>query len=497
MKKMILLKKVLAAAVGTAILSAAMAIPSSAAKSFESAEKAVGNIKAGWNLGNALDSNGAWIKQYSSGAPSDYETAWGNPVTTRELISAVKKAGFNAVRVPVTWAEHIDGSGNIDKEWLDRVQEVVDYVISQDLYCVLDVHHDAGSEGWLKASESSYKSNSDKFAGLWKNIAERFRDYGEKLIFEGYNEILDSSGSWNDAKQKDAYQSANDFNQLFVDTVRKTGGNNAERNLMVQVYSGSVTEKSLAGFVLPKDTAKDHLIIQVHNYDPQGFTFSDAAWTTMTDKWGTDEDKAYMDEQMARLSEFSKLQGAPLAVGEFGADFKNNDSSRKAYAGHFVSEAAKYGIKCFWWDTGGMALFDRKSCTVTHPDVVKALTEYSVNTSSTKAADSKTKDDTSKDSKTGSSQKESKLPAPTVKAKAGTDKITIKWSEVDGAHHYKVYQYDPKTKKYTKIKAAYGTSCTIKDVKKGSYKFIVCAVQKTDGGYVNGKYPKAVTVSVK
>lgn len=490
MSKRIRFKRILAAAVSGMMLTTAMAVPAYAARSFESAEKAVGNIKVGWNLGNALDSSGAWIGQYSEGKPSDYETAWGNPVTTKGLITAVKKAGFNAVRVPVTWADHIDGSGNINKEWLDRVQEVVDYVISQDIYCVLDVHHDGGADGWIEASENSYNKNSKKFSGLWKNIAERFRDYGEKLIFEGYNEILDSGDSWNDSARSDGYEAANKYNQLFVDTVRKTGGNNANRNLMVQVYSGSVTARSLAGFKLPEDTVKDHLIIQVHDYDPQGFTFSDATWTTMTDKWGTDPEKKYLDDQFARLDEFSKAQGAPLVIGEFAADYKNNDSYRTAYAGYFVSGAAKYGIKCFWWDTGNMALFDRKNYTVTHPDVVKALTSYSV--SKTTGSNKKTSEKTS-----DNSSKNTKLPKPTVAAKAGADKITVKWKAVEGADHYKVFQYDTKTKKYTRIKSTYGTSCTIKDPAKGNYKFIVCAVQKTGTGNVNGEYSKAVSVSVK
>ncbi|MGN1109436.1 MAG: glycoside hydrolase family 5 protein, partial [Oscillospiraceae bacterium] len=306
--------------------------------------------------------------------PQNYETAWNNPVTTKELITAVKNAGFNAVRVPVTWSDHIDENGSINKEWLDRVQQVVDHVISQDLYCVLNVHHDGGADGWLEASSNCYKKNSKKFAGLWNNIAIRFREYGDRLLFESFNEMLDSRNSWSDAQESDAYKAVNDFNQLFVDTVRATGGNNAERNLMVQVYSGSCSEKALAGFVLPKDITEGHLIIQTHNYDPQGFTSSDATWTTMTDTWGSDAEKSYFDQLFKRLENFSKEQGAPLVIGEFGANYKGNESSRELYAGYFVKTAAEHGIKCFWWDTGDMALFDRSTATIKYPGMVKALT---------------------------------------------------------------------------------------------------------------------------
>lgn len=481
MKKISFLKKAAAAVMSAAILVTSFAVPTCAAESFETADNAVNSITAGWNLGNALDSNGEWIGLYTDGKPANYETAWGNPVTTAKLITAVKKAGFDAVRVPVTWAEHIDDKGNINKEWLDRVQEVVDYVISQDMYCVLNVHHDAGADGWLEASSDCYKKNSGKFAGLWKNIAARFKDYDDKLIFEGFNEMLDAQNSWTDAKSADAYKAVNDFNQLFVDTVRKTGGNNANRNLMVQVYSASCSQKTLNSFVLPDDTAKAHLIIHVHNYDPQGFTASDATWTTMTDKWGTDSEKSYFDKLFERLDKFSSAQGAPLVIGEFGADFKDNDASRKLYADYFVSTAAKHGIKCFWWDTGNMALFDRSKCTVTHSDIVKVLTS-------------------DKGKKTSSGTKASaseKLSAPVVKASKSGDRVTLKWSAVDGADGYRVYRYDTTAKKYVRVKTVKGTSCAISSLKSGSYKFIVCAVKKNGSTYTNGERSKAVSVTVK
>lgn len=474
MKHSSLLKKTISAAIASAMLITALTFPTEAAATTETAEKAVKTINAGWNLGNTLDSCGEWIGLYTDGKPSSYETAWGNPTASKKLITTVKKAGFNAVRVPVTWAEHIDDSGNIDKEWLDRVQEVVDYVLSQDMYCILNVHHDAGADGWLEASADCYKNNSKKFAALWKNIALRFRDCDSKLIFEGFNEMLDSNNSWSDAKSADAYKAVNDFNQLFVDTVRKTGGNNAERNLMVQVYSGSCTEKALAGFVLPKDTAKNHLIIQTHNYDPQGFTASDAEWTNMADKWGTASEKSYFDKLFTRLDSFAKKQGAPLVIGEFGADYKDNDSSRKLYAEYFVKAAAYHGIKCFWWDTGKMALFDREKCTVTHPEIVKALTEYST---TDKSAD-----------------KTDKLPPPKVTAKINGSKITLKWNSIEGAYCYRVYEYNTEKGKYVRIKTVKSSSCTIKKSETSSRKFIVCAVSKIDEGYKNGELSKAVKV---
>lgn len=444
----------------------------------ETADKAVASITAGWNLGNSLDSCGEWIGQYSAGRPEDYETAWGNPVTEKKLITAVKKAGFNAVRVPVTWAEHIDEKGNIDGEWLDRVQEVVDYVVSQDMYCVLNVHHDAGADGWLEASAECYKNSSDKFSGLWKNIAVRFKNYGDKLIFESFNEMLDSNNSWSDSKDSAAYRAVNDFNQLFVDTVRSTGGNNRDRNLMLQVYSGSCTEKTLKNFVLPSDSVKDHLIVQVHNYDPQGFTAAEASWTTITDKWGSDSDKKEMDRLFERLGRYSEQLGVPFVVGEFGAEYKDNDADRAAYASYFVSAAAGYGIKCFWWDVGGMASIDRESCKITHPEIVKALTKRYDGKKSEKAV-------------SGGSE------VPVVTAKSSAGKVSLRWTSADGADAYRVYRYDEKTGKYIRIVTVKSTSYTVKGLDSGRYKFKIAAAVKTSSGYKNTKISKTVTAEVK
>lgn len=341
---------------------------------FETASQAVDNIKVGWNLGNSLESNGEWIGLYTDAKPENYETAWGNPVTTPELIAAVKEAGFNAIRVPVTWYEHIDESGNIDSEWLERVQQVVDYVISQDMYCVINVHHDAGG-GWLRATPESYEKNHDLIFSLWQNIALHFKDYGEKLMFESFNEMLDAQGHWGGAGSAEEYKAHNDFNQLFVDAVRATGGNNTQRNLMVQVYSGACGDGALENFLLPKDSVQEHLIIQVHNYDPQPFTWTSVDYAEPTDQWGTKSDREAVTALFRKLEEFSHLQNVPVVMGECGADYKGNESTRKAYVEHFFDCAHKSGIKCFWWDTGAMALFDRELCNEKYPEIIDIITK--------------------------------------------------------------------------------------------------------------------------
>ena len=344
------------------------------ADKFETAFQTCEKISAGWNIGNSLDSNGEWIGLYTQAKPEDYETAWGNVATTPELIATVKAAGFNAVRIPITWYEHIDKEGNINSEWIQRVQEVVDYVIRQDMYCVINVHHDSGG-GWLKATPECYAQNSEKFAKLWTNIAIHFKDYDEKLIFEGFNEMLDSQGRWGGAGSPEEYKAHNDFNQLFVNTVRATGGNNAQRNLMVQIYSGICGDGSLDNFILPTDTTEEHLIIQVHNYDPQPFTWTSVDYTEPTNQWGTSDEKQQIVKLFKKLADFSALHNTPVIIGECGADYKNNEDARKNYVKHFFDCASQYNIRCIWWDTGAMSLFDRENCTVLYPDIIKLIVE--------------------------------------------------------------------------------------------------------------------------
>lgn len=368
------MKKTKLLSVATILIAAAVFFLSACSAESESARQTADNIRVGWNLGNTLESNGEWIGLYSEGKPENYETAWGNPVTSPELIAAVKQAGFNAVRVPVTWYEHIDENGNINAEWLGRVQQVVDYIIQQDMYCVLNVHHDSGG-GWLRATPECYAENSARFSSLWKNIAEHFREYGDKLIFEGFNEMLDRDGHWGGAGSTEEYKAHNDFNQLFVDTVRATGGNNSHRNLMVQIYSGVCGEGAFENFLLPKDTTEGHLIIQVHNYDPQPFTWTSVDYAEPTDKWGTEKEKEDVEQLFAALAEFSESHNAPVIVGECGADYKGNEESRKAYVGHYFRCAKENGIKCFWWDTGAMALFDREACTEKYPEITEIIME--------------------------------------------------------------------------------------------------------------------------
>lgn len=350
-------------------------------------ESIVQDIDVGWNLGNTLDSYGDWITQYTDGKPEKFETAWGNPVTTEKMILAVKAAGFNAVRVPVTWGQHIDDSNGykIDTDWMQRVKEVVDYVTDQDMYCILNMHHDTGADSWLKASDANIKLNSEKFVAVWSQIAEEFSEYDSRLLFEGFNEMLDEENSWV-YPGKSAGDAVNKWNQLFVDTIRSSGGMNQIRCLIVNTYAAGTGEEQLADFVLPADTAEKALIVEVHYYLPWAYCAEASETGNRQSRWMENGGNALIEETLCSLYTHFTSKGIPVIIGEFGAANKDNEADRAEWAGYIVENAKRYGIKCFWWDSGGkierdaecgyykgMSIYDRYRNEWIFPELLKAL----------------------------------------------------------------------------------------------------------------------------
>ncbi|MBR4459407.1 MAG: glycoside hydrolase family 5 protein [Clostridia bacterium] len=305
----------------------------------ETAFEAAANFGPGFNLGNTLDSTSfniesdrkgekgwivLWGKKDGRGnpLPVGWETAWGQPVTTQAIADYVIGLGFNTVRVPVTWAEHLDADNRVDEAWMARVREVVDYFWQRGVYVIVNLHHDGGADGWIEATEASYEAYAGRFASVWTQIAETFADYDERLLFESMNEVLDGANNWN-APSPDAAKWINAWNQLFVTTVRACGGNNALRNLIVMTYSGGGADGNFTRFVLPEDSAENHLMITVHNYDPQAFTWTTATWTKMTARWDDAIHGAELRRGFETYRRWSEHFGVPIVVGEYNADPKN------------------------------------------------------------------------------------------------------------------------------------------------------------------------------
>ncbi len=337
---------------------------------FETAQLSVENMVIGWNIGNSLDS---YMSSAEGKTPKEFETMWGNPVTDPKLIKALKEEGFNAIRIPITWLQNVDENGKINEEWLARIQEVVEYVLAEDMYCIINVHHDTGGgdEAWLRADLDNYNEISERYADLWTQIAEYFKGYNDHLLFESFNEILDAKSNWG-GSTAESYAAVNFLNQTFVDTIRATGGNNAYRNIICNTYGASSANSQVSGFSVPEDSAENHLISEVHIYDPGEFC------NGQREDW-TEDDKFVLDTIFERLSEkIIEAQGTPMIVGEFGAKNADNEEARAEYAAYFVKKAAEYGITCFWWDDGhdeSMGIINRRNFIITMPVLCDSMTE--------------------------------------------------------------------------------------------------------------------------
>lgn len=327
-------------------------MPESDKGDFRTAEQLVAAIRTGWNLGNSLECYD--YKDYAK----DGETAWGNPKTTPEMIQAVCDAGFNAVRIPVTWGEHMNGD-TIDTAWLDRVQEIVDYAYDRDMIVILNMHHDDYT--WFRPVESEYSANSAKLCSIWKQICSRFGDYGDRLIFEGMNEprTVGSANEWTGGTHEERVI-INKYEQDFVDTVRASGGNNEKRALIVTSYAASFDSGAVNDVVIPDD---DNIIVSIHYYSPWDFANGD------TTQWGSDSDKAELEAGFRTLKEKFADKGTPVIIGEYGTTAASTDDVRSGYFEYYISSAAKYGIKCFVWDNNAFSgessfgLLNRKNLT--------------------------------------------------------------------------------------------------------------------------------------
>lgn len=343
----------------------------------ESAVAAVKNMGLGFNLGNTLDAHGDYIPNNLTDV-SRYETCWGQPVVTQEQIDFLKAGGFNAVRVPVTWVQHIDADGNVDEAWMQRVQEVVDYVISSGMYCILNVHHDTGSGTeqweWIKADTDNHTRNSARFKNLWRQIANRFNSYSHRLLFEGYNEMLDAGNNWTLPSANSSYTALNDYAQDFVDAVRATGGNNTTRNLIINTYSAAHLQQVLDHLRMPTDVVDGHLAVEVHTYDPYDWVNTYGDWTSACSK--------ELEGMFSRLNTSFVSKGIPCIIGEYGTHGNNvnvgsssSDALKQAaakQAADIVSKAKALNIATFYW----MSIFDGKDRSVpqwTLPTVVDAM----------------------------------------------------------------------------------------------------------------------------
>jgi len=337
------------------------------------AAQLVADIKIGWNLGNSLD------VPVKNSSVAQMETAWGNPVTTMAMITALKNAGFNAIRIPVSWTKAASGAPDytIRTDWMERVKEIVNYAVDNDMYIILNTHHD---ENVLTFMNSNAAAGKAAFQKLWEQIAVNFKDYNEKLIFEGLNEprTPGSSNEWNGGTDEER-ANLNSYYPIFVNTVRNSGGNNDKRILMINPYAASADASAMSALTLPADRAANKLIVSFHAYQPYGFALnkdpSINSWNK-NNSWDTSPIADPIDRYYTKFVS----QGIPVIIGEFGAMNKNNEADRARWAEYYISYAQNKGIKCFWWDNGAttgngelFGLLNRQNNTFTYTTLLNGM----------------------------------------------------------------------------------------------------------------------------
>ena len=337
----------------------------------------------GWNLGNTMD---AFSDPYH-GNEMDIEKSWTGQMTKEALFIALSKIGYRTVRIPVSWHNHVDDSFRISERWLNRVQTIVDYAYSRGFYVILNTHHDVGKSYYYPLNE--YKDLSDNYIrSVWSQLAERFADYDEHLIFESMNEprMKDTNYEWTFNKNipdcLEAMENINRLNQLFVDTVRASGGNNANRYLMVPGYAASPDSAIGPYFRIPEDSAENKIIVSVHAYTPYEFALQNGGVSVFS--LDNMKQKASITYLMNDLYNSFIKKGIPVVIGEFGArDKAGNLQSRVDYAAFYTVAARSRNIPCVWWDNGAFfgngelfGILSRSQCTFTYPQIAQAMIKY-------------------------------------------------------------------------------------------------------------------------
>ncbi|MCL2223404.1 MAG: glycoside hydrolase family 5 protein [Defluviitaleaceae bacterium] len=338
-------------------------------------------VRAGWNLGNQLDA-----RTERGESVRHMETAWtGEVPVTPQLIDYVYAAGFNGIRIPVTWQKAMDEEFNIREDWMARVREIVGYAVANDMFIMLNTHHD---DEIFRLHDSEMEDSRRAVVSIWTQIATEFADYNERLIFQGFNEprTRGSAAEWGGGTPEER-ANLNELNQLFVDTVRATGGNNAERVLVVPTYAASASAPAQEGLVVPTDTVPDRIIVSIHHYSP--WLFALHTGENFTAEWSRDNnrDTDPIMNYISRAYNIFVSQGIPVVFSEAGAINRNNIDARIDWTEFYFSQSHERGIPVFWWDNaqsgefglgeGGagetFGIFDRATVQATHPEIIEAI----------------------------------------------------------------------------------------------------------------------------
>ena len=312
----------------------------------KTASEIVSEMTIGWNLGNTLDSHGCsgWL---NINDPENYAKGWVGYAPTKALIQKVKSLGFDTIRIPVTWYEHVDTSNNykIDSAWLSYVKKVVDWAYEEDMFIILNLHHEEGYINVSAFSDANKAKAKAYLSSLWSQLSDAFAGYDQHLIFEGMNEPRKEGAGdeWGDGTTAE-WSYINDLNATFVSTVRaNTKGYNSERLLMLPGYHAGDAYATVNAIEIPAGAG--NVALSVHAYEPYNFTMGSGDHTAYSSAY-----KTSVESIMADLGTVSRNKNVPIIIGEFSASDFNNTKARTEWAAHYISQANKYGFTCVLWD---------------------------------------------------------------------------------------------------------------------------------------------------
>jgi endoglucanase len=335
----------------------------------------VAEMGIGINIGNTLEACGDWI------APdiASFETAWGSPIIEEDMIAGYAEAGFKSVRIPVAWSNLMAEDYTIHQPLMDRVQQFVDWVIKYDMTALVNIHWDGG---WWEGFQDERKDDCmAKYKAIWTQICERFKDYGDRLMLESLNEELAFDQLWNrygGTEGKDtAYGLANEINQIFVDLVRSSGGNNEKRFLLIAGYSTDIALTCDPMFKMPDDP-QNRCAVSVHYYTPSTFAIleENASWGRLRPTWGTDSDIAELNANMDLMKTTFADEGIPVIFGEYGASRGGKEPGEvNEYILAVCKAVYERGMCPMLWDTTGSGGYDRLLRGFLDPELGKAFSD--------------------------------------------------------------------------------------------------------------------------
>ncbi len=462
-------KKLISAFTAAAIMLAAVPASASAEEITlpdNEAIEFVDNLGSAWNLGNAFDAvDCSWLSN-----ELDYESGWCGAKTTEKLIKEIKSMGFDTIRIPVSWHNHVDKSFNISSAWINRVQEVVDWSLDAGLYVILNVHHDV-AKGYYYPTDAEYKTSEKYMKAIWKQVAEKFKSYDERLIFETINEprMTGTNYEWwfnvnfPPEEVKESVECINKLNQAALDTIRAAGGKNKNRYILVPGYDTSVDGVTVKGFEMPEDTVKNRLIVDFHLYTKGAATYK---------------------QVINKIYSTYVSKGIPAILSEYNLDpgpNKYDDNSAK-YLSEWVAYARERGITCAIWDNNAKEykLINRADSTWVQKEIAEAVVKAGEPNKKTSGGE--------KDAEEGGEL--------TVTAKQSGFYVSVSWNKVDGASKYKLYRSTTKTGTKKLLKTTTSAKLTDKCVEVGNkYYYFVKSYDSASKKWSD--YSEAEYISVK